>query len=219
MPNILFAGPPIAGLPAEQMLDDMYRLRHAVFVDRLQWVPAADDGRERDGFDQLPPVYMLNVGDRREVLGCWRLLPTTGPNMLADLFPSLLDDQPMPRSPVVWEISRFAVRTDRGPLMAAGIVSQLLVGLLEFAQSVGIERIVAATDTRFEKALARAGLPTTRFAPPRTLGNCQAVAGWADMTADALGVVRGEYQRLPMLDQARRSIPSTPAGLEAHNDQ
>src|SRR5687768_18329785 len=65
----------------------MYRLRHEVFHDRLGWEVTTDNGMEHDEFDHADPVYVLAKGDEGEVLGCWRLLPTTGPNMLKDTFP------------------------------------------------------------------------------------------------------------------------------------
>ena len=61
----------------------MYRLRHEVFHDRLGWEVTNDNGMEHDEFDHADPVYVLAKGDEDEVLGCWRLLPTTGPEHAA----------------------------------------------------------------------------------------------------------------------------------------
>ena len=87
----------------------MYQLRHEVFHDRLGWEVTTDNGMEHDEFDHADPVYVLAKGDEDEVLGCWRLLPTTGPNMLRDTFPQLLHGQRAPQQADVWELSRFAV--------------------------------------------------------------------------------------------------------------
>ncbi len=43
------------------------------------------------------------------MLGSWRLLPTTGPYMLRDVFPQLLHGVAAPAAADTWEISRFAV--------------------------------------------------------------------------------------------------------------
>ena len=59
-------------------------------------------------FDDCDPVYIV-CENQGEVLGSWRLLPTTGPYMLKDVFPELLYGQQAPQAPDVWEISRFAV--------------------------------------------------------------------------------------------------------------
>ncbi|WFU44394.1 acyl-homoserine-lactone synthase [Bradyrhizobium sp. CB82] len=39
------------------------------------------------------PTYLPFVSDENEVLGCARLLPTTGPNMLADTFANLMGNR------------------------------------------------------------------------------------------------------------------------------
>src|SRR5690348_10357820 len=91
-----------------QQLEGMFRLRHEVFKERLDWEVGSRAGKERDVFDDLDPVYIVCEKDG-DVLGSWRLLPTTGPYMLQDVFPELLHGQPAPNAPHVWEISRFAV--------------------------------------------------------------------------------------------------------------
>ncbi len=44
-----------------------------------------------------------------------RLLPTTGPYMLADVFPQLLRGEDPPKAEHIWEISRFAVLSPDDP--------------------------------------------------------------------------------------------------------
>src|SRR5215469_5126406 len=99
--------PDVAGRQASQ-LDGMFRLRHEVFKERLDWEVGTSAGKERDMFDDLDPVYIV-CEHQGEVLGSWRLLPTTGPYMLKDVFPELLYGRQAPQAPDVWEISRFAV--------------------------------------------------------------------------------------------------------------
>ena len=57
----------------------MHRLRRRVFSDRLDWKVSVSDGLEIDQYDALTPTYLLVV-DGRDVVGCVRLLPTTGRN-------------------------------------------------------------------------------------------------------------------------------------------
>jgi N-acyl-L-homoserine lactone synthetase len=89
---------------------EMHRLRRRVFRDRLDWKVSVSDGLEIDQYDALTPTCLLGV-DRRDVVGCVRLLPTTGPNMLADTFPVLLDGRAAPKNAKIWETSRFCVNT------------------------------------------------------------------------------------------------------------
>ena len=70
------------------LLMGMHRLRRKVFKDRLDWSVATTGDLEMDRYDTLDATYLV-VADRGAVLGCVRLLPTTGPNMLANTFPEL----------------------------------------------------------------------------------------------------------------------------------
>jgi acyl homoserine lactone synthase len=90
----------------------MHRLRRRVFRNRLDWKVSVSDGLEIDQYDALTPTCLLGV-DRRDVVGCVRLLPTTGPNMLADTFPVLLDGRAAPKNAKIWESSRFCVNTQK----------------------------------------------------------------------------------------------------------
>src|SRR5271154_3476824 len=58
------------------LLDEMFRLRAHVFHGRLGWDVGVANGMERDRFDDLMPVYVIDV-DGRTVRGSLRLLPTT----------------------------------------------------------------------------------------------------------------------------------------------
>ena len=168
-----------------RQLDGMFRLRHEVFGLRLAWDVGSKGGRERDPFDDLDPVYIVCEQDG-EVLGSWRLLPTTGPYMLKDVFPQLLYGTPPPVSRHVWEISRFAVSkraAGGGSLGTVRAVTQLLLEqLFSFAARRRITRIIAVSEVRFERVLGRAGLLTERFGPPLRIGKTMAVSGFADVS-------------------------------------
>jgi acyl homoserine lactone synthase len=96
-----------------ELVAGMHRLRYRVFKERLDWSVSVVGDMEADAYDSLGPDYLLVLADDGEVVGCVRLLPTTGPNMLADTFPVLLDGKPMPRSPGLYESSRFCLDTQQ----------------------------------------------------------------------------------------------------------
>ena len=89
-------------------INEMYRLRARVFKDRMGWDVPTIAGMEIDGYDALGPHYMLIKGGGA-VCGCWRLMPTEGPNMLRDTFPQLLHGDAAPTGRHIWELSRFAI--------------------------------------------------------------------------------------------------------------
>jgi acyl homoserine lactone synthase len=170
-------------------LDGMFRLRHEVFKERLAWEVGSQGGKERDMFDDLDPVYIV-CEHQGEVLGSWRLLQTTRPYMLKDVFPELLHGMPAPEAPDVWEISRFAVSKRVAGNESLGTINMVTDMLLDqlgaFAARRNISRIVAVTDVRFERILKRAGLLTNRFGQPLQIGVTRAVAGYADVSDLAL---------------------------------
>lgn len=169
-------------LLSADILDSMFRLRSAAFSDRLGWDVSSLHGRETDRFDELGPTYMI-ARDRirpQRALGCWRLLPTTGSYMLRDVFPELLDGNPVPRDPRTWEISRYAVTPDAGamrPGFGFGDISVALWRrLFSFSQEAQIDAFVAVTTVSVERLVARLGLTIQRFGPARRIGNALSVA-------------------------------------------
>jgi N-acyl-L-homoserine lactone synthetase len=83
----------------QHLIDEMFRLRVRIFRYRLNWDVEVTDGKERDRYDDEQPVYIIHSDDgAREVKGSLRLLPTTGPTLLADIFSDTLPDAVMPGS-------------------------------------------------------------------------------------------------------------------------
>src|SRR5258708_35812911 len=93
------------------VLTAMYRLRRRVFKERLDWTVSVSGDVEVDVYDTLNPTHLVVMTSTNKVAGCVRLLPTTGPTMLADTFPILLDGGVPPRSERILESSRFCVDT------------------------------------------------------------------------------------------------------------
>lgn len=176
-------------------LAEMHRLRYRVFKERLGWDVQTSGGMEVDEFDALHPAYLLQKGEDGQIQGCVRLLPTTGPTMLREIFPVLLYGEPAPASPTIWESSRFAL--DLGGSAAkvtsgvARATYELFAGMIEFGLSRRLTEIVTVTDARMERILRRAGWPLRRIGEPRVLGTTLAIAGYLEVSPDSLGRVRG----------------------------
>lgn len=182
-----------------QELEDMFRLRHRVFAERMGWEVHATEGLERDRFDELDPVYLIYLGDDGHVEGSLRLLPTTGPYMLSDVFPQLLEGMEVPRSPDIWESSRFSVdtrRTDGQGLHALNhITSSLLCGITEFGLANGITELISVYDVRIERILKRANVwhMGHRFGPPSRIGDTKAIAGIFEVSPRTLTALRDVF--------------------------
>jgi acyl homoserine lactone synthase len=175
-------------------ISEGYRLRYRVFKERLDWDVQFSGDMEIDQFDALHPAVLLQRADNGRIQGCVRLLPSTGPTMLRDTFPVLLDGTPAPASPIIWESSRFALDIEAdAPKAAHGLASatyELFAGMIEFGLSRRLTDIVTVTDARMERILRRAGWPLRRIGKAHALGNTLAVAGYLQISAKSLELVR-----------------------------
>jgi len=161
-------------------LNQMYRLRASVFGGRLEWDVTITDQGERDQYDDLRPTYILAISTDQKVVGCARLLPASGPTMLEQTFPQLLEGGSLGAHAAMIESSRFCVDTSlqarRGGTLHQATLT-MFAGIIEWSMAYGYTEIVTATDLRFERILKRAGWPMHRLGNPVAIGNTIAVAG------------------------------------------
>jgi N-acyl-L-homoserine lactone synthetase len=176
----------------DEFLDElcaMHKLRYRVFKERLDWEVETISDMEVDQYDSLKPTYLIMRGFSGRVGGCVRFLPSTGPYMLRDTFPALLDGKQAPSATDIWESSRFALDLDHeigeGIGAVANLTYELFAGMVEFGLSKGLTKIVTVTDARVERILRKCGWPLERLGKPRRYGNTTAVAGLLDVSYDA----------------------------------
>lgn len=183
---------------SEPTLAGMFRLRNEVFNRRLGWNLKTRNGWEQDNYDDLHPVYMMVRKNSGDVSGCCRLLPTTGPYMLKDTFPQLLQGEAAPSSPDTWEISRFAVApTSANSAQQANLgvaTFEIVQRAVRFADEHGIQRYVFVTSVALERLLKRIGLNIRRFGDgkPQLVGDVWSVACWIDIDDDCRSAVFAE---------------------------
>ena len=164
---------------------EMHTLRAKVFKDRLGWEVPVMSGMEIDGYDALEPLYMMIREPGGGTLrGCWRILPTEGPYMLKDSFAELLHGQQAPAHARIWELSRFAIETDGNPRFGFSEITMESIGeVISYGYHAGIDQYVTVTTTAIERLLRRAGVVTSRFGSPLTIGVEKAVALYVDIGA------------------------------------
>jgi acyl homoserine lactone synthase len=160
------------------LIDEMFRLRARIFRDRLRWDVRVADGKERDKYDNEGPVYIIYTdSEAREVKGSLRLLPTTGPTLLADVFADTLPDAVHLSAPTIWECSRFCLDDkilDKQQRLFASAV--LIAALGDVAIRAGIESIIGNFDATMLRLYRRIGCEfeilgsTSRYGRPIYLG-------------------------------------------------
>lgn len=177
------------------LVNDMYRQRARVFMERLGWDVEVHDGMEMDRFDEENPLYLISVDDDTGRLrGSLRLLPTTGPNMLRDVFGELLPDGLVVESATIWESSRFSMDPEAAvPLPGRPIsyvTGELLAGLVETGLRAGLTEVVSVFDARMVRVLRMAGYPAELIGEPRRIGVCMTYAGLFEVSEPALERIR-----------------------------
>jgi acyl homoserine lactone synthase len=166
-------------------IDAMFRNRAETFSDRLGWEVVVKDGYERDCFDDTNPLYLVSIDpDTEQYWGSLRLLPTTGPNMLRDVFPQLLDGDFI-ESATIWESSRICATTapgqpDRSKSGVNYVLSELILGIGEVAVAAGLTQIVSVFDARIFRVLRAAGCDPQIIGRPQRIGGTMSYAGLFD---------------------------------------
>lgn len=142
--------------PAElSALRAMFEARKRVFVDLLKWdLPVIDGRYELDQFDDEHAFYLVLTGPDGQHRASARLLETTRPHILGDLFSSLCH-QPPPSGEHVREITRFCLdpRLDAAGRLAAR--NELISALVDHALANGITTYTGVAELGwFRKILA-----------------------------------------------------------------
>ncbi|RZF23639.1 GNAT family N-acetyltransferase [Paraburkholderia sp. UYCP14C] len=166
--------------------------RHQIFVEQLGWrLPMADDRFERDQYDREDTVYVVAHDEAGAICGCARLLPTTRSYLLQEMFPFLLaEGMSVPRSPDVWELSRFAAspvaagHPEQGNL--AWFVRPMLASVVRCATQLGARQLIGVTFLSMERLFRRIGIHTHRAGAAHCIDGRMVVACWIDIDCQTL---------------------------------
>lgn len=180
----------IAGNPIALSHDIFFKVgqyRKKVFVETLGWNLQTRDGMELDQFDRPDTLYMVSQDDAGAVNGCARLLPTDRPYLLGEVFPQLMQGQPIPCSRDVWELSRFAAvdfNARGGAALAqfsSGIAVQLLRQAIACAAEQGAKRLITVSPIGIERLLRHTGVHAHRAGPPTIVDGHPIFACWIEV--------------------------------------
>lgn len=187
---------------SEYFFEQVLSYRYKVFVKTLGWQLNAQDGQEFDQFDRPDTLYVVSLDREGGINGCARLLPTTQPYLLGEVFPQLMDGLPPPCSPDVWELSRFAAMdivtqsTSSFGQFSSHIALELLQEAIECARNKGAKRIITVSPIGVERLLRRAGFHTHRAGPPIVFDGCTIIACWIEISEVSLEYTAASSNKL-----------------------
>lgn len=145
---MIYVLPGAAVVHHPNLMEQVYRLRYQIFVKEMGWhdLDRGDD-REIDQFDYPEAIHHICVRNNT-VVGYQRMLPTTKPNLLSDIFPNLCVG-PRPEGSDTYELTRYCVaqshRDGRRGLSSVG--SELMAGCVEWGLDSGVDKVVIEFET------------------------------------------------------------------------
>lgn len=155
---------------------DVLKYRKKVFIDTLGWELECQGDLEIDQFDRSDTEYVVVYDYNRYIIGFCRLLPTTKPYLLGSVFPYLMDNDKIPNSPAVWELSRFAAHDfdkksiEQPNQFSSEIAIELLKKAIEVASSKGAKQLITVSPLGIERLLRSAGFQSYRAGKPMKSG-------------------------------------------------
>ncbi|NVZ62968.1 GNAT family N-acetyltransferase [Pseudomonas gingeri] len=155
-------------------LEKLGRFRHEVFIGNLRWDVVSLHplpGIEIDQFDTDGTIFITALDSKGQVVGCTRLLPTTQPYLLGEVFPRLCD-KPVPRDAKVWELSRYAAISE----VSGTLGISLFKVSMQFAHMQGVRDVVAVTTQSLERYFLRHGVELRRLGGSLSRGKDKLVA-------------------------------------------
>ena len=192
------------------LIDEMFRLRARIFRDRLNWDVQVRDGHERDKYDEEQPVYIIySDDDARHVRGSLRLLPTTGPTLLADVFSDTLPDAVHLSAPTIWECTRFCLDDkilDRGQQQEILFTSAVLLEALgNVALRAGVESVIGNFDASMLRLYRRIGCEVEVLGSTLKYGD-PVYLGLHPISAAIIGRIKARLRKTEMAFAARREM-------------
>lgn len=135
------------------LCDTMFKDRAKQFHGRLKWDVAVDsNGRERDQYDDLDPLYVVWELPGGRHGGSARFLPTTGRTMVNEHFLHLIDGVSF-CSPFIWECTRFCLAPDAPARTATAI----MLGGSELMRAFSVQHFVGVFDAAMLRVYRRIG--------------------------------------------------------------
>lgn len=147
------------------LLQSMFADRKRLFVDLFGWdVPVVDGAYEIDQFDTADAVYVVVADDEGVHEASLRLMPTTGPHMLGDVF-SHLCPLGVPVGPAIWETTRLCLPQRHGAARRRELRNRLFSAAIDFALERGIQRLTGLIPEGFRRELLAMGWQAEPLGP------------------------------------------------------
>jgi acyl-homoserine lactone synthase len=176
-------------------VDEYHLIRHRIFIEEKKWrgLTSRVDGREYDQFDCDDNVYLLAIEDG-SVVGGVRLLPTTAPHLLSDVFSHLASFGGIPRQVNIAESTRFFVVPERREGHGGSKVGgNLIASIMDYGLRERLSAISLVVNTDWLSKFRGYGWEVQELGPQDVHDGERIVAAKIAVTPMALAGVRKAY--------------------------
>ncbi len=181
------------------VLESMYRLRAKVFSEKLGWDVAVRNGLEKDRYDEFNPLYIVKTAPGTDdVVASMRLMPTTGPTLLADVFAETMPDAVAFTAPSIWECTRFCIDEDHDYVRnnraaVATLTAEMMLGCAEVCAKVGVEAVVANFEAPVVRLYKRLGASFDILGSSASYGKRRVYLGHFAVEQDMIDRLKAQF--------------------------
>lgn len=183
------------------VLDRFFKVRHDIYVGEKGWREPDPIGREIDQFDTPAATYIVGLDNGTVVAGS-RLIPTTAPTMLSDVFPHLADGAQVTRRADIAEWTRgFVVPSHRGKDLK--VTSRVCGTVMDYCLREGITSVGGVQDAYWLPLWRRYGWTVQRLGDFHEIAGRKCLAAFCHVSEFArdMALIRGGLIRSPLVHE------------------
>lgn len=201
-----------------ELMEKVWRFRHVQFVERLGWRElASEGGLEKDRFDTDDAVHLI-AENQGKIVGYSRLLRTSGPHLLSDVYPEIMQGRDWPRENTIYEWTRCISDADAGRFGDIQASHLLITGVLEFCLTAGIKGMIVETHPKLVTWMLETGYEVEPLQMPQMMNGVPMVPVYIGATHAALERHHRMFgiDRSVLVIDAALTNPVTGCGLLRH---
>lgn len=174
----------------------MFQLRKEVFAEQMEWDVKLTNLGEVDAYDDCNPAYLVwTNADKTTLYGCLRLLPTTGPTLLYDVFRDTFPNNVSLTAPGIWEGTRLcidekALAKDHPAMNPKRAFCLLLLGLCEVTLHFKIHTLISNYEPATKRLYNMSGAMLVELGRADSYGKRPVCAGSFEVSRKVLQNMR-----------------------------